>query len=1111
MIVQLGHSDKITSIAYASGGKLIVSGSADNTVKLWDVDTGHLLRTFIGHSEAISYVSFSPDDRLIVSKAFDNTIFVWDAESGKVKASLIPEDDNSELYDTSIIVSPDGRHLINLNREKHKWELCDITTYQFLEELPLFGGIAFSPLGDILAGENDKGEVVVWDFTNNNTVARLTVDDFKGLYYAAFSSNGEYLLVFPWSGNVILWELATGKCKRLYDVNKFKEFNKNRIGTVTSDGRYVITADKDINGYLNRIKVWDSTLGEVTVGANPYPAVGITSISPSPEGSSIAFGGGDNTIEIWDLSSMKKIQVLKGDTGTVEEVFFSPNGEFGLSSFRRLVQNSSEWEGITQWCEEFEDHAVIWSLTDGRVVKHFPDITRYSGGVLFSPDNDTVLVVNKNSNIQFRSISNKAMDKGRVIAGRKSSEGYHITLSPDGKYLAVSGTEWIYTENDSFPRSSISVYTYDSGVQIYSIEEVADYLEYSPGGSYLVTRSYDRVDFRDPLSGKPLRSISIPYNPFNMSKNLAVSHDDKYMLAGIGFGNIAMWDIETGEEMASYTSDSFDIASVAFSPNDTMFVSGAGNGIIELREAKTGRKIKTFTAHSGSVNSIKFSLDGKNLLSGSSDGTMRLWDIETGDWTAFMTNSDGSQWLIFTHDGYWDSSPRGSGLVAMVQGLESWNIDQFAVRNNRPDLILKRFPNHDSALIDHYFIQYLRRLRRLGLTEQDLSDDYRVPEAGITSSIQEGKYMTLNLSFSDSIERLKSYNIYINDVPLFGAYGRELSGHKKDVTETIELSSDENKIEISCMNSAGDESFRSVLYASYNEEHVKGTLYYIGFGVSKYKDNSLNLQYAHKDAEDLKRLFNTTKKSFHQVVTHTFIDEEVTRENIAKVKTLLIETTVDDTVVIFISGHGVHDDDKYATYYFLIHETDQNNLSQTAIDFEKLETLMQGIPPRKKLFLMDTCGSGEWEPEMMQQITLTASGNKGVSARIPIMERGLEVVHSEKETAPEQEPRTYLYDKNRYIYNDVVRRSGAIVFSSCRGDEVSYEKRGYENGLFTEYIIQAVKGAGDADGDGTVCTDELQQYVTKAVSTETKENPHLYYIPQNPTVDRDNVYVEFGF
>ena len=70
---------------------------------------------------------------------------------------------------------------------------------------------------------------------------------------------------------------------------------------------------------------------------------------------------------------------------------------------------------------------------------------------------------------------------------------------------------------------------------------------------------------------------------------------------------------------------------------------------------------------------------------------------------------------------------------------------------------------------------------------------------------------------------------------------------------------------------------------------------------------------------------------------------------------------MDDTVVLMISGHGVHDRDEYATYYYLTHETDLDSLAQTAVEFEELEELLQGFPPRQKLFLMDTCGSGEWD------------------------------------------------------------------------------------------------------------------------------------------------------
>ncbi len=107
--------------------------------------------------------------------------------------------------------------------------------------------------------------------------------------------------------------------------------------------------------------------------------------------------------------------------------------------------------------------------------------------------------------------------------------------------------------------------------------------------------------------------------------------------------------------------------------------------------------------------------------------------------------------------------------------------------------------------------------------------------------------------------------------------------------------------------------------------------------------------------------------------------------------------------------------------------------------------------------------------------------------------------------------RAYLNNKNRYIYNDLVRRTGAIVFSSCQGNEVSYENAKYENGIFTEYIIRALNGEGDINNDGYVTTEEIQQYVSSKVSNETKENALLYPLPQHPTVDRDNIQISFGF
>ena len=59
--------------------------------------------------------------------------------------------------------------------------------------------------------------------------------------------------------------------------------------------------------------------------------------------------------------------------------------------------------------------------------------------------------------------------------------------------------------------------------------------------------------------------------------------------------------------------------------------------------------------------------------------------------------------------------------------------------------------------------------------------------------------------------------------------------------------------------------------------------------------------------------------------------------------------------------------------------------------------------------------------------------------------------------------------------------------------------------------MRSIEGAGDTDGDGIVSTDELRDDVGRRVAEETEAQPLVYRIPQHPTVDRDNIYQDFGF
>jgi hypothetical protein len=92
-----GHHDLVWSVAFSPDGGRLLSGSRDKTLKLWDAATGQLMRTFEGRSSLVSSVTFSPDGRQVVSGAAEGTIKLWDAATGQPLASLLGSADGEWL------------------------------------------------------------------------------------------------------------------------------------------------------------------------------------------------------------------------------------------------------------------------------------------------------------------------------------------------------------------------------------------------------------------------------------------------------------------------------------------------------------------------------------------------------------------------------------------------------------------------------------------------------------------------------------------------------------------------------------------------------------------------------------------------------------------------------------------------------------------------------------------------------------------------------------------------------------------------------------------------------------------------------------------------------
>ena len=244
-------------------------------------------------------------------------------------------------------------------------------------------------------------------------------------------------------------------------------------------------------------------------------------------------------------------------------------------------------------------------------------------------------------------------------------------------------------------------------------------------------------------------------------------------------------------------------------------------------------------------------------------------------------------------------------------------------------------------------------------------------------------------------------------------------------------------------------------------------LFVLAVGVARYKQNPPDhLKYAARDAEDIATFFLRQKgRLYREVSAQALMDDEATREAVTgAILGLFDQVSAGDVVMIFFSGHGVVERD---VYYYLAHDANpqtQVKLRMTAIDEHQLTDCFKTLFDRqaKVYAFFDTCYAG-------------ALGD-GSKAAPTDMERFASKLGSEE--------------------------NGVVVFTSCTAQERSNERDEWQNGAFTEALLEALNGKAARQGERDILLSDVERYLKARVPelTGRAQTPKIY-IPFKEFID----------
>lgn len=1027
-VLQKGHFASIKCIDIDSEGALLATGSKDKTAKLWDINSGREIRSFVGHTHSISRVRFSNDSKYLVTSSIDGTAKVWEVATGK----FIFSTPGSEKVLTDAVFSPDGKLLLTSG-------YADVVSvYDFpagnivktIETNPDQGlglgvHIQFSKDGKFCAiGEDNRTTKV---YATSDWSLLHTFKPEQGWCggcgtYNVFNKDGSTLLKLSSNSIAEEYDLKTGKLLMTYG----SELKDVKGIDLSNNDRFILTAAEKNAFVFNRGQ-------KDSIAFFPAPDNhDITAAALGKGNESVYIASDNNVVTEYNKITGKKIKTFKGllNENDDNDMGYDPNSYWHshITKYLRLKNKVILLPNGKEIIRTKSGQEVkAWDIATGNPQTKFSEHAKPVISLDLTKDGKTIVSGDSKGGVKIWSL-----DKGQKLFDLKGHNDpvFDIKFSPDETTITTTGWD-----------ATINVFDSKNGNLVNRIDlnnNSAYTFSYTPDGLYLVLARLDKtLELFEPDSKTRVKSFightdvvsSVTFHPTQPNIMMSSSWD----------GTTRIWDIKTGLMVKKLNGIHAPVHAALFTSDGSQVITAGDDRIIRIWDWQSGKIIKQLEGHKAEISNLTLSADGKMLLSSSLDGSVKFWNLEKGQEFfehIYIRNKD---WMVLTKEGYFNGTSGAMDYVHFVKGTQLYSTEQLIEKFYKPDLLPSLFNNRGTGM--HKSVE-------------DLLKNTPPPAVKITALKTEGKAEAeVYIKVTDNGGGTDEIKVLHNGKRISFGNIKNLPNKKGEhvvLKETISLVHGVNIFEASAFSKDRIESS-----ASYSELHsesgeLASTCHILAIGIDKYKNPSMTLTFAREDAEALTEMLRKrSQKMFKKIEVTSLYDEEATKANIMKkLNELAKNIQKNDVFIFYYAGHGSMTEEQF---FFIPSECtrlyEKNTLTKDAIEASELQQKFREIKALKQIIIMDACNSGG-------SIEFLASRG------------GIE----EKAIA------------------QLARSSGIHVLASAGSNETAIEVSELGHGLFTYILLNALKGEADgAPKDGKVTVYELKSFLDDQIPEMNKK------------------------